>query len=108
MKQFFVDLHVHIGRSFSGLEIKKATANNLTFENVAYESYFRKGIEIIGAVDCISPFVLEDIDKLINDGRLIEKKHGGLQYLKEQVLIVGAEIETHEKKGGSSHSLCFF
>ena len=65
MKQFFVDLHVHIGRSFSGLEIKKATANNLTFENVAYESYFRKGIEIIGAVDCISPFVADSLPRSI-------------------------------------------
>ena len=55
MKKFFVDLHVHIGRSSGGLEIKKATANNLTFENIAYESYYRKGIDVIGVVDCISP-----------------------------------------------------
>jgi len=32
MKEYFVDLHVHIGRSSKGKEVKKATANNLTFE----------------------------------------------------------------------------
>jgi len=33
-------------------EVKKATANNLTFENIAFESYTRKGIDVIGVVDC--------------------------------------------------------
>ena len=65
MKDYFVDLHVHIGRSSKGKEIKRATARNLTFENIAFESYTRKGIDVIGVVDCISPFVIEDIESLI-------------------------------------------
>ena len=65
MNKYFVDLHVHIGRSSGGKEIKKATANNLTFENIAYESY-RKGIDVIGVVDCISPYILEDINGLVS------------------------------------------
>lgn len=89
------------------MEIKKATANNLTFENIAYES-LRKGIEIIGIVDCISPCVIEDIDDLIGRGELAEKDEGGMDYRGKQTLILGAEIETHEKYGCSSHSLCFF
>ncbi|HHV30488.1 MAG TPA: TIGR00375 family protein [Clostridium sp.] len=108
MKEYFVDLHVHIGRSSKGKEIKKATADNLTFENIAYESYTRKGIDVIGAVDCLSPYVIEDIEELIERGDLIEKQGGGMEYKKGQILILGAELETHEKKGGSSHSLCFF
>lgn len=108
MNQYFVDLHVHIGRSSGGREIKKATANNLTFENIAHESYYRKGIEVIGVVDCISPYVLEDIDALIERGELVEKKGGGMEYRGGQTLILGAEIETHEAEGCSSHSLCFF
>lgn len=107
MKQYYVDLHVHIGRSSKGVEVKKATARNLTFENIAYESK-RKGIEVIGAVDCISPYILEDIDLLLQKGELVEKKDGGMEYRESQTLILGAEIETHEKHGGSAHSLCFF
>ncbi|MCX8130367.1 MAG: endonuclease Q family protein [Clostridia bacterium] len=108
MNKYFVDLHVHIGRSSEGREIKKATANNLTFENIAHESYYRKGIDIIGVVDCISPYVLDDIDNLIDRGELVEKKGGGMEYRGGQTLILGAEIETHEINGCSSHSLCFF
>ncbi len=108
MKSYFVDLHVHIGRSSGGNEIKKATANNLTFENIAYDSYYRKGIDVIGVVDAISPYVIEDIDMLIDKGELVEMKDGGMEYRKGQILLLGAEIETHEKKGCSAHSLCFF
>ncbi|MFZ5989256.1 MAG: endonuclease Q family protein [Bacillota bacterium] len=108
MNEYFVDLHVHIGRSSSGKEIKKATANNLTFENIAHESYYRKGIDVIGVVDCISPYVLEDIEELMERGELVEKKEGGMEYRGGQTLLLGAEIETHERKGCSSHSLCFF
>lgn len=108
MNQYYVDLHVHIGRSSKGREIKKATANNLTFENIAYESYYRKGIYVIGVVDCISPYVLDDIDELMERGELVEKKGGGMDYRGGQTLILGAEIETHEPAGCSSHSLCFF
>ena len=107
MKKYYVDLHVHIGRSSKGREIKKATANNLTFENIAYES-LRKGINVIGVVDCISPYVLEDIDELVNRGEMVEQEDGGLIYRNKQCILLGAEIETHEKHGCSSHSLCFF
>lgn len=108
MKSYFVDLHVHIGRSSGGHEIKKATSGDLTFENIAYNSYYKKGIDVIGVVDAISPYVLEDIDMLLEKGELSELKDGGMEYRKGQVLLLGAEIETHEKKGGSAHSLCFF
>lgn len=107
MNKYYVDLHVHIGRASNGKEVKKATAKNLTFENVAYESY-RKGIDVIGVVDCISPYVLEDINDLLDRGELVEKTNGGLEYRGRQSLILGAEIETHEEHGCSSHSLCFF
>ncbi len=108
MNKYYVDLHVHIGRSSGGMEIKKATANNLTFENIAHESLYKKGINVIGVVDCISPYVLEDIDALVARGELVEKQKGGMEYRGSQTLILGAEIETHEKHGCSSHSLCFF
>lgn len=108
MREYYIDLHVHIGRSSGGREIKRATANNLTFENIAYESYYRKGIDVIGVVDCISPHIIEDILHLMDRGELIEKKEGGMEYRGKQVLLLGAEIETHEEAGCSAHSLCFF
>jgi len=108
MKNYFVDLHVHIGRSSGGYEIKRATSKDLTFENIAYDAFYRKGINVIGVVDAISPYVLEDIEKLIDKGELREINGGGMEYRGGQTLLLGAEIETHERKGCSAHSLCFF
>lgn len=108
MEDFYVDLHVHIGRSLEGSEVKKATAKDLTFENIAYESFYRKGIDVIGVVDCASPHIIEDIERLLEKGEIKELKEGGMDYKGGQTLILGAEIETHEAKGCSAHSLCFF
>lgn len=108
MKEYYVDLHVHTGRSSKGVEVKKATAANLTFQNIAHESYHRKGIDVIGVVDCASPFIIQDIEELLDKGEIKEKGEGGMDYRGGQTLLVGAEIETHEKKGCSAHSLCFF
>jgi len=55
MKEYYVDLHVHIGRASDGRIIKGGTARNLTFANIAYEARYRKGINAIGVVDCVSP-----------------------------------------------------
>ncbi|MHB1391472.1 MAG: hypothetical protein ACYCYE_00035 [Clostridia bacterium] len=108
MKEYYVDLHVHVGRSSKGKEVKKATAANLTFENIAFESYHRKGINVIGVVDCASPYIIEDIEALLDKGEIKEKEGGGMDYGEGQTLILGAEIETHEIAGCSAHSLCFF
>ncbi len=108
MKEYYVDLHVHIGRSSQGREVKKATASDLTFENIAYEAYYRKGIDVIGVVDCISPYIVEDIESLLAKGEIREKAGGGMDYRGGLTLLLGGEIETHEAKGCSAHSLCFF
>jgi len=55
---------------------KESHCNNLTFENIAFESYTRKGIDVIGVVDCLSPYVIEDIEELVDRGELIEKQGG--------------------------------
>lgn len=108
IKEYFVDIHVHIGRSSTGKEIKKATANNLTFENIAYEARYRKGINVIGVVDTISPYVIKDIEYLMDSGEITESKEGGMKYKNELTIILGAEIETKEKDRGNAHSLVFF
>lgn len=108
INEYYVDIHVHIGRSSGGREIKKATANNLTFENIAYESRYRKGINVIGVVDSISPWVIEDIENMMERGEIEECERGGMEYKKDLNIILGAEIETRETMRCNAHSLVFF
>ncbi len=107
-KQYFVDLHVHIGRDSKDLPVKVTASRRLTFSNIARECLNRKGIDIVGIVDCASPRVIEDIGKLMNSGEMRELQDGGLRYRDNVTIILGSEIETREKKGGLSHQIAFF
>jgi len=106
--QYFVDLHVHIGRDSNDLPVKVTASRELTFANIARECLNRKGIDIVGIVDCASPRVIEDIAKLMNSGEMVELKDGGLRYRETVTIILGSEIETREKHGGLSHQIAFF
>ena len=55
MQEMFADLHVHIGRSEKGKPIKITAARSLNFANIAKECAERKGIQIVGIIDCASP-----------------------------------------------------
>ncbi len=77
---FHCDLHVHIGRSGSGRPVKITAARDLTFQNIAIECAERKGIEVVGVVDCASPPVLEDIEGLLESGEMTELEGGGLDF----------------------------
>ena len=55
MREIFADLHVHIGRRESGKPIKITAAKSLNFANIAKECADRKGIQIVGIIDCASP-----------------------------------------------------
>ena len=79
MPLYAADLHVHIGRSDSGRPVKITAAGDLTFENIAIESAQRKGIDIVGVVDCASPPVMEDIDGRIEAGQMVPPPGGGLR-----------------------------
>jgi uncharacterized protein (TIGR00375 family) len=107
-KQYFVDLHVHIGRDSNDLPVKVTASRKLTFANIAKECLNRKGIDIVGIVDCASPRVIADIAKLMNNGEMRELRDGGLRYRDTVTIILGSEIETREKKGGLSHQIAFF
>ncbi|GAH79522.1 unnamed protein product, partial [marine sediment metagenome] len=69
MKKYFMDLHVHIGRSSNGAPVKITTSRDLTFANIARECKYRKGIDIVGIVDCASPNVIDDISQLIKSAK---------------------------------------
>ena len=112
MNEIFVDLHVHIGRSESGKPIKITAARSLNFANIAKECADRKGINVVGIIDCASPYVIEDIENFLRTGEAYEIEDGGIIYKDKVCIILGSEIETaevnDEGKTGSAHNLCYF
>lgn len=112
MYEIFADLHVHIGRSKSNKPIKITAARSLNFENIAKECVERKGINVVGIIDCASPYVIEDIEEFLKNGDAYEIQDGGIIYKDKVCIILGSEIETSEinEKGktGSAHNLCYF
>ena len=112
MYEIFADLHVHIGRSKSNKPIKITAARSLNFENIAKECVERKGISVVGIIDCASPYVIEDIEEFLKNGDAYEIQDGGIVYKDKVCIIVGSKIETSEinEKGktGSAHNLCYF
>ncbi len=112
MKEIFADLHVHIGRSEQGKPIKITAARSLNFANIAKECYERKGISVVGIIDCASPYVIEDIENFLKTGEAYEIKDGGIVYKDQVCILLGSEVETTEigRNGhkGAAHNLCFF
>ena len=112
MNEVFADLHVHIGRSENGKPIKITAARSLNFANIAKECAERKGINIVGIIDCASPYVIEDIENFLKTGEAYEIQDGGIIYKDKVCIILGSEIETSEindeGKTGSAHNLCYF
>lgn len=112
MKEFFADLHVHIGRSENNKPIKITAAKSLNFANIAKECADRKGIQVVGIIDCASPYVIEDIETFLKKGEAYEIQDGGIIYKDKVCIILGSEIETSEindqGKTGSAHNLCYF
>ena len=108
MNKYFADLHIHIGAAGDGKPVKITASNNLTFENIVKESKARKGLDLIGIIDCASPRVQKDIEAMIKKGEIKEIEGGGLKYKEDIVIIPGAEIESREKNGGMVHYLAYF
>lgn len=112
MYEIFADLHVHIGRSENGKPIKITAAKSLNFANIAKECAERKGINVVGIIDCASPYVIEDIENFLKTGEAYELQDGGIIYKDKVCILLGSEVETAEKgrnrKCGSAHNICFF
>lgn len=112
MKEIFADLHVHIGRSENGKPVKITGARSLNFANIAKECVDRKGISVVGIIDCASPHVIYDIENFLATGEAYEIPDGGIIYKDKVCIILGSEIETSEVndegKTGSAHNLCYF
>lgn len=112
MYEIFADLHVHIGRSSNNKPIKITAARSLNFANIAEECVSRKGIQMVGIIDCASPYVIQDIEEFLKTGEAYEIQDGGIIYKDKVCIILGSEIETseltEEGKTGSAHNICFF
>ena len=112
MNEIYADLHVHIGRAENGKPVKITGARSLNFSNIAKECFERKGIDVVGVIDCASPFVIEDIENFLKTGDAYELEKGGIIYKDKVCIILGSEVETSEKnedgRTGSAHNLCYF
>jgi uncharacterized protein (TIGR00375 family) len=102
----FADLHVHIGRTDAGEPVKISASRGLTFRAIAEEASDRKGIGLVGIIDCHSPAVQEDIARCLDAGEMTEVPGGGIRY-RDTVLLLGCEAEIREPGGGPFHLLAF-
>ena len=107
MNRYFADFHIHVGISEAGRWVKIPTSRQLTVRNILETAWRDKGLQIVGIVDALSPWVQTDLAGLIAEGSLEPQSGGGLLYKKSLTLLLGAEIETYEEGGGLCHSLLY-
>lgn len=108
MKHYYVDLHIHIGRTFTGKAVKITAAKSLTFSNIIDHARNEKGLNMVGIIDCHSPEVIIEIEKLMEKGELTELPDGGLSY-GGLTVIPGSELEIYDENcQGPIHLLCYF
>jgi len=107
MRAYFLDLHIHIGRTREGAPVKITAGRDLTFFEIIREAAERKGIEIIGIIDAHSPPVLDEMEDYVRQGVLTALPGGGYGYEgrhgRRTTLLLGAEVETSGPSGGAAH-----
>jgi uncharacterized protein (TIGR00375 family) len=108
MPNFYVDLHIHIGRTRTGKAVKITGAKSLTFTNVIHHARNEKGLNMIGIIDSHSPEVILEMEDLQAQGILQEHPNGGLTY-GDLTVIPGSELEIYDDHcQGPIHVLCYF
>ncbi len=107
MNRYFADFHIHVGISESGQWVKIPTSRRLTVRTILDTALQRKGLQIVAIVDSMSPWVQQDIGRLLDEGGLTLQSGGGYLYHNGVALLLGAEIETCEEGGGMCHSLSY-
>lgn len=108
MNQYYVDLHIHIGRTYTGRAVKITGAKTLTFSNIIEHARDLKGLHMIGIIDCHSPEVMIEMENLLNAGELIQQEEGGLYY-DGLTIIPGSELEIYDEDcKGPIHVLAYF
>ncbi len=104
--EIFADLHVHIGRTTSGAPVKIAASDRLTFPSILEEAAERKGLDMVGIVDCASVGVLADVATMIEQGEMLPVNGGGLRYRDRLTVILAAEVGANAH-GNEAHFLTY-
>lgn len=107
LQTVYADLHVHLGWAGDpGGGVKISAARSLTLANILAEARDRKGIRLVGVIDAATEGALQDLERLLAEGRVVEHPGGGLAY-DEVTLLPGAEVEVVHG-GRPVHLLCYF
>ncbi|MGM7701763.1 endonuclease Q family protein [Pseudalkalibacillus sp. Hm43] len=107
MIQPFADLHIHLGSTWEGQPVKISASKNLTIPTIMDTAVHKKGIQMIGIIDCHVPAVIEQLQYMLDDGELLEHEEGGLIY-DSGCLILGSEIEIYDENcKGPIHVLVY-
>lgn len=108
MNTYYVDLHIHIGRTKTGKPVKITGARSLTFSNIIEHARDLKGLHMIGIIDCHSPEVILEMEELLEAGELVQHEKGGLNF-GGMTVIPGSELEIYDEgTNGPIHVLCYF
>src|SRR5690625_858376 len=107
LTDYFVDLHIHIGRDKRNNPVKISASHTLTLKNIIHEAGQRKGIDLIGIIDCHSPNVLSEVELCIERSNAVPLQSGGIRF-EGVTLLLGSEIEIYDSTcQGPIHVLCF-
>ncbi|WML40441.1 endonuclease Q family protein [Neobacillus sp. OS1-2] len=108
MNRYYVDLHIHIGRTWTGKPVKITGAKTLTFTNIIEHARHEKGLNMVGIIDSHSPEVIQEMESLIESGEVFEHPEGGLVF-GDLTVIPGSELEIYDEGcNGPIHLLCYF
>lgn len=108
MQKYYVDLHIHIGRTHTGKAVKITGSRSLTFTNIIHHARNEKGLNMIGIIDSHSPEVIIEMEELLSNGLLSEHPDGGIIF-GDLTIIPGSELEIYDDHcQGPIHVLCFF
>jgi uncharacterized protein (TIGR00375 family) len=108
MNKFYVDLHIHIGRTWTGKPVKITGAKSLTFTNIIEHARHEKGLNMVGIIDSHSPEVILEMESLVSNGNIFEHPNGGLTF-GDLTVIPGSELEIYDEQcNGPIHVLCYF
>lgn len=107
MNNYYVDLHIHIGRTASGKPVKITGAKTLTLTNILHEAERVKGLHMVGVIDSHVPEVLDELERGIEANGWGEHEEGGVQ-AGNVTLLLGSEIEIYDEHcHGPIHVLAF-
>ena len=57
-------------------DLRTYNGYSFDFENIAKECVNKKGIQVVGIIDCASPYVIEDIENFLQNGEARDKNKG--------------------------------